>query len=89
MPWVEGVESDDVHGFLGEVGGVLFEHGGQVFVVGEGHLEVVESAIFGVDSEFGTHHGVLTVGVFFLEAEICENAVFVVLATDGEDVAHH
>jgi hypothetical protein len=53
VPGIERVESDDIHGFLGEIGGVLFEDGSEVFIVGESHMETVKSTVLGVDAEIG------------------------------------
>jgi len=88
VPGIERVVSDHIHSFLREVSRVLFEDGGEVFVVGEGHLEIIKSTVFAVNSHFGAVYGVLRVGVFALESVIGKDAVFVVFASYGEDVAY-
>jgi len=82
------VVSDHIHSFLREVSGVLFEHGGKVFIVGEGHLKVIKSTVFAINSHFGAVYGVLRVGVFALKSVIGKDAVFVVFASYGEDVTY-
>ena len=57
MPGVEGVEPDDVECRLGQLAAIANHHPVEVFIVPEGHRELVEATVGLVHAVFGAVGG--------------------------------